>query len=528
MHSYATSSIRCRRRKTARHQALRAVERFVLIVCLGATLNVVQVERSRGSEPVDSAGAKPNIVVISIDDLNDWVGCLNGHPQVQTPNMDRLAARGTVFTNAHCQSPLCNPSRTSIMTGLRPTTTGVYGLAPWFRSLPEYQDLVTLPQYFQQNGYRTLTCGKIYHDAYPPRNQREGGEEFDIWGYHGSGGQPRPEKKIINMEGGHPLMDWGVFPERDEQQDDYKVASWAVNTLGELADSDDESPFMLFCGFRRPHVPCFAPQHWFDLYPEETLLMPPMLAGDRNDTPMFSWYLHWKLPEPRLSWLQQAGEDRSLVRAYLASTSFVDGMVGRVLDAITNNELDENTIVVLWSDHGYHLGEKEISGKNTLWDRSTRVPFIIAGPGLKPGQRCSQPVELLDLYPTLIDLVGLEAREGLEGHSLIPQLDNPNTKREWPAITSHNQGNHGIRTDQWRYIRYADGSEELYNMIDDPHEWDNLAGNSDLKPVKEALAAWLPKVDRPLAPGSRSRVLTWDGETAVWEGEVIDPAKLER
>lgn len=478
------------------------------------------------------AADRPNVLVIAIDDLNDWVGCLGGHPQVQTPHMDALAARGTVFTNAHCQSPLCNPSRTSVMTGLRPTTTGIYGLAPWFRTLPELQSWTTLPQYFMDHGYYTVTTGKTYHDAYGRDTEEK--PEFNEWGYKGTGGQPRPEKRIINLaypedeKNWHPLMDWGIFPEHDDQQDDYKVASWACDKLGELASGKSDQPFMMFCGFRRPHVPCFAPQKWFDLYPEESLIMPPLLAGDRDDTPLFSWYLHWELPEPRLSWLEKAGESRSLVRAYLASTSFVDAMVGRVLGALEDHGFAENTIVVLWSDHGYHLGEKEISGKNTLWDRSTRVPLIVAGPELNHGQRSSQPAELLDIYPTLVDLCGLPEREGLEGHSLLPQLQNPNTPRGWPAMTSHNQGNHGIRNAQWRYIRYADGSEELYDMIDDPHEWQNLAGNSDFAEIKGSLARWLPKTDKPMAPGSAHRVLSWDGETAVWEGKVIDPSKLER
>ncbi|MEZ6134799.1 MAG: sulfatase [Pirellulaceae bacterium] len=502
---------------------------LVRALCLVWLLFIPSVQaQTTGSS---SHTSQPNILVISIDDLNDWIGCLGGHPQAQTPHMDSLAARGTLFTNAHCQSPLCNPSRTSVMTGLRPSTTGIYGLAPWFRELPEFQDVTTLPQYFQKHGYRTVTCGKIYHDAYPPRPARMDGTEFDVWGYHGNGGQPRPDKKIINMQGGHPLMDWGVFPERDDQQDDYKIATWAVDQLNELGRQTSDQPFMLYCGFRRPHVPCFAPQAWFDLYPEESLLMPPMLPGDRNDTPMFSWYLHWKLPEPRQSWLEQAGESRSLVRAYLASTSFVDGMVGRVLNALKENNLQDNTIVVLWSDHGYHLGEKEISGKNTLWERSTRVPFIIAGPEgtkIRAGARCSQPAELLDIYPTLIELCGLPQHEPLEGHSLVPQLQLANAPREWPAITTHNQGNHAIRTDRWRYIRYADGNEELYNLMDDPHEWTNLAGNSDYSDTKQELAKWIPTIDRPPAAGSQHRVLTWDGEQATWEGEVIDPAKLER
>ena len=186
----------------------------LLVIGLGLTI-LFGAGTSHGQQ------AQPNVLVISIDDLNDWVGCLGGHPQVQTPNLDALAARGRLFRNAHCQSPLCNPSRTSVMTGLRPTTTGIYGLAPWFRQLDEFRDVVTWPQRFQQSGYQTLTYGKTYHDAYPPADGRKPGAEFDVWGYHGSGGNPRPERKIINMQGGHPLMDWGAFPEFDHQQDDY-------------------------------------------------------------------------------------------------------------------------------------------------------------------------------------------------------------------------------------------------------------------------------------------------------------------
>ena len=408
--------------------------RSVLLLCIVASLLVTAT-----SKQLDANDSKPNVLVICIDDLNDWVGCMDGHPQVQTPNMDRLAARGTLFTNAHCQSPLCNPSRTSMMTSQRPTTTGVYGLRPWFRELPEFKDLVTLPQYFMEHGYETMTCGKVYHAGYPPRATRQQVKEFDIYGEIGHSG-PKPEKKIINMQGGHPLMDWGPFPERDEQQGDYAVATWAADKLAEIGkerkQGERQDPFMLFCGFRRPHVPCFAPQKWFDLYPEETLIMPPILEGDRDDTPMFSWYLHWKLPEPRLSWLRKAGEDRSLVRAYLATVSFVDAMVGRVLDSLEQSGLADDTIVVLWSDHGYHLGEKEISGKNTLWDRSTRVPLIIAGPELPAGGRCSQPAELLDIYPTLVDLCDLPPRDDLEGHSLAPQVDNPSAPRRWRSMRS--------------------------------------------------------------------------------------------
>jgi arylsulfatase A-like enzyme len=315
-------------------------------------------------------------------------------------------------------------------------------------------------------------------------------------------------------------MDWGMFPERDEDAVDFKTASAAVDAL-KTAPAD--KPFFIAAGFRLPHVPCYAPKKWFDLYPDDKLIMPPVKLDDRDDTPRFSWYLHWKLPEPRLSTLNETNEWRPLVRAYLASTSFMDAQVGRVLDALTATGRIDNTIIVLWSDHGWHLGEKLITGKNTLWERSTRVPLVFAGPGVSKGAICGRPVELLDIFPTLLDLTGFPARDDLEGHSLVPQLKNSAAPRPWPAITTHNQGNHTVRTERWRYIRYADGSEELYDRSADPNEWTNVAGDMRLGPIKRELAAWLPKVDRPPAPNSAQRVLTYDTATGAvtWEGKPV-------
>jgi choline-sulfatase len=464
-------------------------------------------------------GAKPNVLFIAIDDQNDWVGPLGGHPLVKTPSLDRLAARGTTFLNAHVQAPLCNPSRTSLMLGLRPTTTGVYGLAPWFRRLDAWKGRVTLPQHFKAHGYRTLTTGKIYHGGVG--GPRERSVEFDVWGPAGGVGVKPPRKLIPPTPmGNHPLMDWGVFPHRDEAKGDYRVASWAVEQLGSMPA---DQPFFLAVGFFLPHVPCYATQKWFDLYPDDDTVLPPIRDDDRADTPRFSWYLHWKLPEPRLRWTRQNQQWRNLVRSYLACSSFVDAQVGRVLDALEAAKLAENTVVVLWGDHGYHLGEKAITGKNTLWERSTRVPLIFAGPGIGRGGRCRQPAELLDMYPTLIELCDLPRRDDLEGLSLVPQLKNPEARRERPAVTSHNQGNHAVRSHRWRYIRYADGSEELYDLREDPNEWTNLAGTPEAAAIVSEHRRWLPKVDVPPAAGSAHRVLTYDpaADTAVWEGETV-------
>jgi arylsulfatase A-like enzyme len=461
---------------------------------------------------------RPNVLFIAIDDLNDWIGCLGGHPQARTPNIDALAARGMLFTNAHCQAPLCNPSRSSLMTGLRHSTTGIYGLRPGIRAVESLKDHVTLPQTFTQAGYHTYTCGKIYHDG--SIGKRDRGGEFDAWGP--APGPPLPPEKFVDTPSKMRAVDWGVYPERDEQHGDYKIATAAVAAL---KNAPRDKPFFIACGFRMPHVPCFASQKWFDLYPLDTLKLPAVRDDDREDTPRFSWYLHWRLPEPRLKFLREAGEWKSLVRAYLASTSFMDSQVGRVLDALEATGRADETVVVLWSDHGWHLGEKLITGKNTLWERSTHVPLVFAGPGIVPGARCAEPVELLDIFPTLLDLCRFQARGDLEGHSLLPQLHDPKAPRPWPAITTHNQGNHAIRTAEWRYIRYADGSEELYHLKSDPREWTNLAGDEKYADMKRELAKWIPEVDVPPVPGSKHRVLTYDPATdeATWEGEAIRP-----
>ncbi len=459
-----------------------------------------------------SRAEKPNVLFIAIDDLNDWIGCLDGHPQVKTPNIDSLAQRGTLFTNAFCQAPVCNPSRTSVMTGLRPSTTGVYSLSPWFRSVDNLKDLVTLPQHFSNAGYTSYTVGKIYHGGGWNNSDVK---EFDIIGRTDPGLRPK-EKRVKTPRGG-PGMDWVVYPYQDSDHKDWKTASWAVEQL----DKKPEDPFFMAVGFALPHVPLLATQKWFDLYPEEEVILPRMLLDDRSDTPRFSWYLHWKLPEPRQKFLLQAGEQIKIVQAYLASISYMDSQVGRVLEALERNGLSDNTVVVLWSDHGYHLGEKEITGKNTLWDRSARVPLVFAGPGITAGARSHRTVELLDIYPTLSELCELDVPRHLEGISLLPQLRNANAPRTRPAITTHNHDNHGLRTEKYRYIQYADGSEELYDMINDPSEFSNLAGDKNYAAVVRSLKKRLPKVNARPVNGSANRILIYENGIANWEGQDI-------
>jgi arylsulfatase A-like enzyme len=403
-----------------------------------------------------------------------------------------------------------------LLLGRRPSTTGIYGLLPWFRNVPALKESVTLPKYFTANGYHTAATGKIYHSG--PAQVKA---EFDFVGKAGGVGV-KPAAKLVGETpmGNNPLVDWGVFPHKDEDKGDYQVAGW---TIDQLKHAPTDRPFFLAAGFFLPHVPMYATDQWFSLYPDDDSVLPKILADDRTDTPHFSWYLHWSLPEPRLPWLQEHHQWRNLVRSYLACTSFVDAQVGRILQALDETGLAQNTIVVLWGDNGWHLGEKGITGKNSLWEESTHVPLIIAGPGAGAGGRITQPAELLDIYPTLTELCSLPAKPDLEGLSLVPQLKDPAAKRERPAITTSNQGNHAIRSEWWRYIHYADGSEELYNLQKDPQEWLNLAGNAEFASILNEHKKWLPKINAAPAPGSAERVLTYDAATdeVTWEKHLV-------
>lgn len=466
------------------------------------------------SSAQSEVSTKPNVLMVVIDDQNDWVGAFGGHPMVKTPNMDALAARGAALLNAQVPAPLCNPSRTAILMGLRPSTTGIYALSPYFRDVPKWKDWVTLPQYFHDHGYRTSANGKVYHQV---GNQ---GSEFDEWGGLRDLVGVKPDKRLIDPMP-NKIIDWGVFPHNDEDTGDYKVASWAVE---QIRNAPKTQPFFVAAGFHLPHVQTYVSPKWWALYPDDDSILPPVKENERAGLPRFSWYLHWSLPEHRLSEVQQYGQWRNMVHAYLSATSFIDAQIGRMLDALNEAGLAENTIVVVFGDNGYHLGEKEITGKNSLWARSTRVPLIFAGPGIISGGRCTQPVELLDIYPTLIDLCGLPPRTDLDGISIRPQLENAQTRRDRPAVTDANPGNHSVCSEQWRYIHYADGSEELYDMQNDPHEWNNLAQNPEYQPVLAEHRKWLPSTESVPASGSESggRLLTYDpvADTADWQGKI--------
>lgn len=430
-----------------------------------------------------SVVAQPNVLLISIDDLNDWIGCMGGHPQAKTPNIDRLAERGVLFTNAQCQSPVCNPSRASMMSGLYPESTGIYYLSPPPAESPILRKQTLMPQRFLDEGYYVTGAGKLFHNG-------EMQNETYIPNYAGQFGGfgPMPDQKVSTYPG-HPLWDWGVYPEHDEQMPDHQIATWAEEQLAEK----QERPLWLGVGFYRPHVPQFAPQKWFDLYPLETLRLPAVVENDLRDVPEYGINLtRLEHVSPTMEWVKENDAWKPLVQSYLACVSFVDHQVGRVLDALDAGPYADNTIVVLFSDHGFHMGEKERFAKRSIWQDGAGVPLIIAGPGIAKGKTCAKPVQLLDIYPTLLELTAHKADPQHEGHSLRPLLENPLADWMHVARSSFGPGNVAIVSEQYRYIHYNDGSEELYDRQADPHEWNNLAGNPEKKNVLEQHRAELP------------------------------------
>jgi arylsulfatase A-like enzyme len=430
---------------------------------------------------------KPNVLFLAIDDLNDWVGCLGGHPDVKTPNLDRLALQGTVFTHTYCSAPACNPSRASLMTGIQPARSGMYVNRQDWRKNPKLSKAVTLPQHFMANGYTSLGSGKIYHGGQPhPQSWDE------YWPSQTRARPPDPQPPRKPWHGGGAArrqFDWGPLDIKDGEMGDAKVADWVIKQL----QRRHNKPFFLACGIYRPHLPWYVPKKYFDLYPLDRITLPNVKEDDLDDVPPAGRKM--ARPKGDHKRIVDHNQWRRAVQGYLASISFADACVGRVLDALEASVHRENTMVVLWSDHGWHLGEKLHWRKFALWEEATRNGMIFAGAGIKAGQRCSTPVGLIDIYPTLIDLCGLKPKQGLDGLSLAPLLDNPQAGWERPALTTYRFKNHAVRSRQWRYIQYRDGSEELYDHSEDELEWNNLAGNAEYDHIKKQLQKWFPEVN---------------------------------
>jgi arylsulfatase A-like enzyme len=455
----------------------------------------------------------PNVLFIAIDDLNSCLDGMNGETTVHTPNINSLAARGILFTNAHCAAPACNPSRASVMTGLAPSTSGVYFNNQDWRVNKILKDRATIPHHFQQNGYTTHGGGKLYHAASLSEKQFTGLLDPRPWDeyFPSKNRQMPPEVKPENFPvngnpkyyGGH--MDWAALDIDPDEMADAKVVSWAEKHLS----INHDKPLFLAVGIYRPHIPWWTPKEYFDKHPLDEVKLPEVIENDLEDVPEAGRKMRkqgWH------QWTVENNKWEESVQAYNASVSFADDMVGRLLAALKNGPMAETTIVVLWTDHGYHLGQKEHWEKFALWEQTTRVPLIIAAPGnFQTGKLCDQPVSLLDIYPTLVELTGTKATEKLDGVSLVPLLKDPKKKTNRSVVITQGFQNHAVRSDKWRYTRYADGSEELYNQITDPKNFHNLlalhssqsdggASSSKYQGVKKELSVWLPKQNASLDP----------------------------
>lgn len=443
---------------------------------------------------------RPNILFIAVDDMNDWVGFLGGHSgmDIQTPNLDRFAESSFTFTNAHTPAPACAPARASIMTGVHHARSGAenvyWGDGPKWREIEALQGVETLEQFFKNRGYTTLGGGKIYHSQAPPwapTSQVEP-ENWDFYypsSYISHPHQIRPPDEVIYPEGvdnesrpgGMPgYWTWGPIDAKDEKMADYHVVNWASHELSRK----HEKPFFLAAGTWKPHDPWEVPQKYFDMYPLEEIVLPEYKKDDLNDA-----FDHGRRNIQK--WVLENDQWEKVIQAYAASITFADAVVGKLLNALEQSEYADNTIVVLWSDHGMHMGEKENIEKFTLWESSTRVPFIINAPGVtQGGSKTSQPVSLIDIYPTLVDLAGFEIPSHTDGNSLVPLMNNPNAKSD-PVITSYRispneswhigpmfepEIGHAVRSENFRYIYYTGtGLEELYDHRTDPNEWNNIA-----------------------------------------------------
>jgi uncharacterized sulfatase len=462
-----------------------------------------------GSNALAATTAKPNVLFIAVDDMNNDLGCY-GHPLVKSPNIDRLAKRGVRFDRAYCQFPLCSPSRSSLMTGLRPGTTRVFDLQYHFRSgLP---NVVTLSQLFMTNGYFAARVGKIYHYGNPGQIGTSGLDDEKSWMQvvNPSGRDKVPlEPRIINYTTnrglGSAMCLLSDAEGTDEEHTDGKVATEAIGLMEQHAGER----FFLAVGFYKPHTPYVAPKKYFDLYPPQKIKLPAEPASHLD-----------AIPRPALAstrpwpWFGvTADQARECKQAYYATISFVDAQIGRVLDALDRLKLRDNTIVVFWSDHGYHLGEHGLWMKQSCFEESARVPLIIAAPGQKArGKASPRVVELLDLYPTLADLAGLNPPANLEGASLRPLLDNPKAAWDRPAFTQVQRGGfpgYSVRTGRWRYIEWDEGAKgrQLYDHRKDPHEFKNLADDprhSKIVAEMQALVRknWPVRIQGGKAPGN--------------------------
>ena len=429
---------------------------------------------------------RPNVLVIVVDDLGSWTGCLGGHPQVKTPHIDALAARSTLFTRAYCAAPEDNASRTSLLTGLRPSTTGIYDSSQPLRL--SHSDVITIPQFFLEQDYRVLGAGNIFHARFPDPDSWTDSFTLRV--------DVKPDERPLSGVQVARFFDWGPLDVGADEMRDSKVVDWTIRQLEE----EHTQPFFLAVGLQAAALPWYVPREYFDRY-ASAVTLPEIKDDDLEDLPLggksaTATKVHQAVVDAK-AW-------QAAVRSYLASISLADAMVGRILKTLEASRYARDTIVVLCGDHGVHLGQKRHWTESVLWEEATRVPLVIYVPGLTTGQRSGRTVSLLDLYPTLIELCGLPRKSRLDGQSIARLVSEPDTVWRRPVVMTNGRYNHAVRSEQWRYVRYANRGEELYDHTNDPHEWTNLARQVQHGVLKRNLAIWLPEKEAPPAPAMPS------------------------
>lgn len=469
---------------------------FIRTLGLGAASLALPFCRRPGA----GEGPPPNVLFISVDDLNDWIEPLGGHPQAKTPSLAEFAREAVTFSHNYCASPACNPSRTALLTGLHTFHSGLYSnYQEWREVLP---DAVTLPRYFSNNGYWSGGAGKIFHNNMPdPRSWDDyyPSKENHMPAYY----LPNPGG-TVNMppfENMYMSFDWSPIEKTVEETGDFKSVSWVIEQL----EKKQDKPFFLACGIYRPHLPWYVPRKFFDMFPLDSVQLPKVLENDLDDVGERVREIASRAGDYHKHVLD-AGQWKQAVQGYLASIAFADALVGIVLKALSRSRYADNTIVVLWSDHGWQLGEKSHWRKFCLWENVLKTVLLIKVPkgmpglqeGSPPGERCDRITSLLDIFPTLTELCGLPPKPGLDGHSLVPLLKDPSEARDYPAISTYHFSEFSVRGERWRYTRYIDGSEELYDHQNDPEEWTNLAGKPEFADVVREMASHIPESPAPL------------------------------
>jgi len=476
----------------------------LIALCLGLVITLSYFGCSNKNESGNLI-EQPNILFISIDDLNDWSEVLAGNPQSLTPNLSSFSEEAVNFTRNYCVSPGCNPSRTSTMTGLHTFNSGMYSNYQDWRKVEKTATAKHLGQYFRENGYFTAGAGKIYHynqvhpkswDEYYPSQKQNMPADY------------MPENRPVNMPGFkymYGMFDWAGVEADDSLMGDYKSVSFISDQLAKKHDK----PFFLACGIYRPHLPWYVPKKYFDKFPLDSVNLPPILAGDTTDLGVRAKELISRGGNYHKH-IVEAGKWKEAVRGYLASIAAADAMLGMLLHNLSQSEYAKNTIVVVWSDHGWQLGEKMHWRKFALWENVNRTLLMIKVPkgvaylpeGSNNGKSTTSLTSLVDIYPTLVDLAGLPPRSDLDGKSLIPILQNPDTIIDRSIITTYDFADYSVRKDNWHYIKYVDDSEELYDLSKDPEEWYNLALDEEYRSKMNELAMALPANPLPIADSS--------------------------